>query len=793
MVNYIKRQKELSREYTYSPSIKKNYKSKNSNTSPTQHNNYGSYDFSYLNYKVINSNSPKKDEAKLPVFSRVRGHDSNSGTYPDYSVKKTERKSSNFKRSRSKSKARNKTHNSRNKSNIKSRKDSPNFQQVKSNNQFSKQRIQGQNTNKNVTFNKNNFQKKTNYYQEELLENDAFDVSDIPMDKRSHSFNNLGKGKPINQRGEEAKENYRNRGIEDINIILKENVNKNRNDNNDYHFNYNFKNEYLSSAEGNNNHDDGNTNLYLQTDQNRTESKEIFDKLYDEAEKLKMKRMILSNEFYSEKYGMTFHPKITRNPKYSVNTDFHTRDMNFVKSKREKIERLMRENKEKELSTMRKSRTLSKEEKDRNTKGVVERLYKKQMEKLKEIQAKKLEEEREAEAEARKRRKSKEEIQLNNKNIVQRLYSAQIEKIKEQFNVSKRLNKEEYQKNIDMIENENLNRIRQSNKKKYSNVQSRVFTASSKNKTINNNTGISPSKDRDNSKNQSENLLKKLKKEHKIKFKNEDLSSVSKSKEKTFHRLQEKDVNETRIKKTEDSSPNKNSLIQDNSKNAFNFIDNINTNTNRNSLLQSNSSVGDKLKKSNSKIVKPLKSTDLNKKNYTNNSDYLLESNNIYFKKSNSGNSNDKNYNNNNFDSVSNINNKDLNKKNSSIKDYANLSPINNENSHSLLEINAISNKSSFREGEGINPNLNTKLESSLNSKNNNYGNNATTLNNSNTKETSFTYNSRNFNYDMKNVKESNDNNIAGHSDNSDNSRGIEVKENKFRSKGLEKILSGRK
>jgi len=760
MTNYLIRQKELSREFTYSPSINRNYKSKNSSNSKNQLNDYGSYDFSYLNCKVIKVNSPKNEE-KLPVFSRKKGYN-NENTYPDFKVnnqKYSERNDSKFKRSRSKSKS-----NARNKSNNKR-----NFQQINRNEKSERQ-------------NYNNNLKKTNYAQEELLTKEDFDVSDIPYEKRSQSviYNLANKEKSSNFKSEAKIDNK-------INFILKQNKNKdktdNSNNNNDFHFNYNFKNEYFSGAEDNNEDIDFNNNSsYIKTNQKQNQTKEIFDKLYNNAEELKMKKMILTNEIYSEKHGITFKPNINQNSKYYTNSNFHEREMNFLKSKKENIEKLLEESKQKELASIRKSRTLSKEEKDRNTRNIVERLYKKQMEKLKEIQAKKQEEDKNAEAELKKCKKSNEEIKLNNQKIVQRLYAAEIGKIKEQFNVSKKLNKEELQKSHEVIENENLNKIKQSNKKKYSTVQSRVFTGSASAKNNNNNINnknksVSPSNNRSNSKSQSVNLLKKLKKEHKIKFKYEELSSPSKSKEKDFNCVNEKNESETRIKKTEDSSPNRTSIFQENSKNAFNFMDSINSNTNRNSLLQSNSSVGvvDQRKKSNSKIVKPIRASDFNKKNYTNNSNYLLESNNVYLKKSSSRNSNEKN---NNFDSASNIEvNKNLLKKNSSIKDYENLSKNHNENSHSLLELNALSNKSSLRDGECLNSNAN----------------NTTTYNNSNTKATNATNISKTNKFELTNSKEPNENQIGVISDNSDNSRGIEVKENKFKSKGLEKILSGRK
>jgi len=770
MANYIKRQKELNREHTYSPLINKNLKSKNSNNNQNNPDNYGSYDFSYLNYKILNNFVPKNDE-KLPNFNRINGYNSNLNANNDYSNQDAGKSHSNFKRPRSKSKPSKKSNKSRNISMEKSSKNSQNFIQINNKSgRFSK------NTNDNLT--SNNF-KKSNYPQEALSDAD-FEVSEIPSEKRSQSFNNLAKGKPVIYKTEKPQSIYRNENIDNnINLILHQHLNRNRSDNNDYHFNYNFKKDYLPTEDNDFN------NLYSEKKENKSDSEEIFDKLYSQAEKIKLKKMILSNEIYSEKYGITFKPKINKNSKYNVNFDFHERDMNFVKTKRENLERLMKENKEKELSVIRKSRTLSKDEKDRNTRSVVERLYKKQMVKLKEIQAKKIEEEKKTEAEVKMKKISKEEIEFNNKKVIQRLYTTQIEKIKEQFNISKKQNNEELQKNLDLIENKSLNKIKKSNKKNYSTVQSRVFNVNKNknefaNDNNNKNNNLSPSINRQNSNDQNANLLKKLRKEHKIKFKNEDLSSLSKSKEKNFGL--KNNLCETRIKKTENSSPEKNSLLQqDNSKNAFNFADSINSNNNRNSLLQSNSSVGDKLKKSNSKIVKPIRATDFKKKNYSNNTDSLMESNNIYFKKSDSINSNEEN---------SNFNKKFENKKNSIKKDYANLSPINNQNNHSLLDINALSNKSSFR--EGVSPITNSKFETSLNSKNN-AANNATTYNNINTKETSVTSNSRNNNYELNNIKDETENHIPGNSDKSDNSRGIDVKENKFKSKGLEKILSGRK
>ena len=74
--------------------------------------------------------------------------------------------------------------------------------------------------------------------------------------------------------------------------------------------------------------------------------------------------------------------------------------------------------------------------------------------------------------------------------------------------------------------------------------------------------------------------------------------------------------------------------------------------------------------------------------------------------------------------------------------------------------------------------------------------NNATNNNSNVFKDTNISSNSKTNKYNLTNNQDAantTDNNIGAHTDNSDNSRGFESKENKFRSKGLEKILSNRK
>jgi len=730
--------------------------------------NYDLYDFSYLNYSYTNTS---KNDRHSPFFSRaVENQQMLNQSFNNQQIYQPNRSRSNIKRSRSKTKTRENTNSCKIKSLKKNRKNNSNL---------------------------NHIGTRSRSKSPQVLKDDN-QIINNPEGNRSHSNNQYISGKSVNFIHEETKNIDKYEKNDEINILLKQNINKDRTDN-DFHFNYNFKNEFYSNEGGyengyrdaneySKNYNNINYNSKYQNNQNR----KIYEKLYNEADKLKVKKMILSNEIYSEKYGITFQPKTTKNSKYDPRLNFYERDENFLKSKKENLERMRREKSEKELSSIRKSRTLSKDERDLHTKNIVERLYKKQIEKLKDIENKRSEEEKKAELELKQRKKSKEEIQIHNKSIIDRLYNSELSKIKDKSDLAKKLNRDELQKNLEMIENKNLSKIKQRNKQKYNNVQSRVFNNNvnknnendSKSKRTNNNSG-SPSKSH------KSDLLKRLKEEHKIKFKNNyDLNNISKSKDKD-NISRDYDHNETRIiKQTEENSPVRNDKENNNTKNPLNLMDSINSN-NRNSLRNSNSSVRDSLRRSiNSKTGKPFKAADINKKNFANNSDYLLESNIPFYKKTDSIESRDKN----NYDNYE--RNRNYSKMNSSIKDYTSLSPIRNEKSEFN---NDLSGKSSYKENDSYNQNshfkskLSDKMESSINNSKYNLISTANNNNSNTCKETNFSNNSRLNRNELANIKDVSESNTGGHTDNSDNSKGFENKENKFKSKGLEKILSGRK
>jgi len=307
----------------------------------------------------------------MPVFSRAFDYQSNN-----YQIQnkdnivniKQEKDRSIIKRSRSKSKNKNirtnKSGGSNSNNNIRGNNSSV---EEKGFNYYS-------NLNNNKNFNEYN---QPNYYEDEVLSEDDFEVSYLNQEKRPHSLNHNKKVKSAYFAKGEAKPKNNNNSLNDINNILKQNVNQDPKEN-DFHFNYNFNNENFCS--------DDKSNI--------NKKDYLYDKLYKEAENLRIKKVILSNEIYSEKYGITFQPKINHNPKYTIESNFEERSYIYLKNKREKIDKLIQDKYEQDPFLAKKSRTLSKEEKEKNTKNIVDRLYRKQMEKIKEHKEKKIEEEK---------------------------------------------------------------------------------------------------------------------------------------------------------------------------------------------------------------------------------------------------------------------------------------------------------------------------------------------------------------------------------------------------------------
>ncbi len=480
----------------------------------------------------------------------------------------------------------------------------------------------------------------------------------------------------------------------------------------------------------------------------------IFNKLYKDAEKLRMKKVILSNEIYSDKHGITFQPKVNNNPKYYVESNFEEREQNHIINRQIKIRRMIKERYEQSPFHGNKSRTLSKEERDNNTKNIVDRLYNRQIAKLKEYKEKKIEEDKKAEKELKKREKSKDEIEINNKKIIERLYSTQIEKVKEKYHFIKKPKKEDVEKQIEILESQNINKIKKNNKRKFSNIHSKVYNNHA-NKTNNKDqNSLSPTN------NNNENLLKKLKKEHKIKFKDNPLNRISKSKSKNrnfFEKENKAYNNEMIIKKTEDDI-----MIGKG-----------------NSLMVSRSS--DKRDSALRKSIGKNSSNDFYKKNTA---DYLLELNNIHLKTTeragsliNSQSSKEKiTYS--HLESNEINNNKGILKKKSTIKDDKDIMSI-------LKNVKSDIYKDS-RPSISKQDNLKESIDSDNNKNNTLTGNNSTPF-----KDTSITNNSyiKANKHDNSIIKEIVSNNIEN---NNDYPRG-ENKENKFRSKGLEKILNSRK
>ena len=481
-------------------------------------------------------------------------------------------------------------------------------------------------------------------------------------------------------------------------------------------------------------------NLYSKTMHSENRS-QVYEKLHGYAGKIKNNKIMLACEIYSEKNGLTFKPKINNNKKYNTTLDFFERDKNFVKLKKENLTKLKQEKNEKESLILPIQITKSKDEREINNKNIVDRLYKKEMEKIKEEKEKKIEEKKNLD---KKNSKTKDEIESNIKRLVKRLYSDQIKKSKE-----KNLTEKDLEIN-DLEENNNFSTIKNKNEKINPKKHEKKY--------------VSPLKNDDN-------LLKKLKKEHKIKFNKNDFLTDRKSIQIISPDNLLKDVNKESPNKIKSEKKEKNILFQ--SLNKKNSINPYKTNDNCENFNKNSSIRKEREKRS-----------ILNNKNE----------------------SKEKNFENENF--------KNLEKRKSNKNNY-NLSPIkrnNNENSYSEIEIqnniNNVSNKSSFKYLEDENKsNFNEKIFDNLNSKSNILDEKYDIDNLSKdevincNKNKSFTFketNLSNFSKIYRNNYENNiiltDHNLSNtNHDNFEGSHGIEVKENKFKSKALERILNTRK
>lgn len=107
-----------------------------------------------------------------------------------------------------------------------------------------------------------------------------------------------------------------------------------------------------------------------------TESKkglpDYYKKLYEDASKQQNKKLELTNNVFVEQ-GISFKPKINSN--YPVSGSFDERNQKLIELKGRLLEKMINENVSKPA--------LSKEKIDQNNKRVVERLYKKEIEKIK--------------------------------------------------------------------------------------------------------------------------------------------------------------------------------------------------------------------------------------------------------------------------------------------------------------------------------------------------------------------------------------------------------------------------
>lgn len=750
MKNYLARQKEISQYFTYSPVITKTHKNlikilNNTSEMTNSKNNYedNRYTSNFLDKKNLDelNGYNNYDYSNINEYIAKKGKKKNCLVNDDLhthnkklmkSHEPYNKKQPNFRTNFSRSRSKSKSRKIINNSKVKIDKDESLLKSQNLNNQryFSDDRI---NLKDNYTINSNldcYSSKKLNLQHEDFLSKQE------RQHYNTHSKDSL------------EKNYYSNNIAESLNQTANEAFNK-------YH---NYKN------------------------------------LYSEAEKIKLRKMILSQEVYSEKNGITFKPKINENSKYKVNLSFFERGINYAKRKKENYEKLIRDKSERELQNLRRSRSLSKSEMEKHTKIIVERLYKKEMDKKKEKTEKMLEEQKKLLLETKKNQLKKQEIEQTNKTVVQRLYSNEIQKIKEKFNSK---DKELKDKELEEIENHNLSKIKEMNNKLYANIKCRVNTnidkareaasLDKKNNKNKNNTRFSSNKMfEDELYENNLKLLQQLRQEHKIKFKNNQASSkkdTSKSKGKNLHLTDNGNSNHEHFEKKSFELDNNKYAERLNTENQYQPYDiSSRTNNNANSLFGTNHI-------NKSKIVSPLKAKQsinyplISSEFILENPTYKLVTHKKSEKKNdllNSGNSVDKQ-------------SKAFIKKTSLSRD------VNNHNGN----LSPIKNKASLTSDKNETPKKDNALPfQNFSNKNlSNIDNNKAFTKDIQTRSENMNKYNLNFpTHDYSSTDNQNSNANPGEqksgtlTDNSDhNSKSFEIKENKFKSKGLEKILSNRK
>ena len=112
------------------------------------------------------------------------------------------------------------------------------------------------------------------------------------------------------------------------------------------------------------------------------QSERYYDKLYKDAVEIRNKKNESMNRIYSD---LTFMPSVNNNPKYKVKANFYERRNKSIEDRKKHLEKKKAEEKEEE-EKIKKSKA-SKEKREEAKQHIIERLYKKEIEKINEKKA----------------------------------------------------------------------------------------------------------------------------------------------------------------------------------------------------------------------------------------------------------------------------------------------------------------------------------------------------------------------------------------------------------------------
>lgn len=112
---------------------------------------------------------------------------------------------------------------------------------------------------------------------------------------------------------------------------------------------------------------------------NNEQNGRYYDKLYKDAVEIRNKKNESFNRIYSD---LTFMPNVNNNPKYKIKANFYERRNKSIEDRKRHLEKKKEEEKEEEEKI--KKNKASKEKREEAKQHIIERLYKKEIEKINE-------------------------------------------------------------------------------------------------------------------------------------------------------------------------------------------------------------------------------------------------------------------------------------------------------------------------------------------------------------------------------------------------------------------------